>query len=962
MQAETLPRPRVILQRNPFDPMRREAFEVRGRARIRRYVPRNRPAIALLNGKPVLRAGWNRRLRRGDRLMVVVLPRGGGAGRGSDPLRTVLSLALLVVAPMAAGAILGVAGTAAGLAGTATLFGGFTVGQALALGIVVGGQALVNALLPPPVPQQQQAPSPTYSLQAQGNLARIEQPIPVQYGRMKSYPDLAAQPYTQFEGEEQFLYQLFCLGVGEYEIEQTLIEDTPIESFSEIETEVIGPSGQVTLFPTSVVTSVEVSGQDFPGRKSGTWSRTGTVLTVTETAHGRVTGQAVQIEITSGTGPADDVYQIATVPDADTFTLTVSTGSGSGNVNIRSVLGGIDGFVASGPDTDASALAIDIVLPRGLYDVDGGGNRVAMSISLAFEAREVDNDGLPVGSWASLGTVDITDQTATPIRRSYRWDTAAAGRYRVRAWRVDAKSTAAEDAHDVIWYGLRAFLQAPEDFGPVTLIAMRARATNNLSAQASRQVGVIATRKLPIWNGTTWSAPTASRSIAWALADHARGTETGAGLADARIDLASLLALDAIWQDRGDRFDGRFDTASNWWEAATRIATAGRSKVFLQGGILRFVRDGAETVPVAAFSMRNIIRDSFEVDYIFQTGEVGEAVEVRYWDGTVWADRRVTAVLPDGSADNPMRIDLFGVTDRAQALREGMYQAAANKYRRRLVRFRTEMEGFIPSIGDLIAIQHDTPGWGAHAQVVAWDAGTRVVTLTEPTDGLPTPLVIGFRRRDGSLSGPWAATAGPGQFEATLAAVPDITPESPADREATHVLMGAETSWRTLAKVVHLRPDSGNTVLIECVTEDPNVHTAEDGVVAPALRLSSLPRAIVLPVVAGLIARTVPDDTTQALLSWQPATGAETYQIEMADGDNPAAANVSWTRVADTSAAHQLVPMLFATRTLVRVRGIGLAAGPWVGASLGSLLDFYWPADARPFGPPDDADPFRPWS
>jgi hypothetical protein len=118
----------------------------------------------------------------------------------------------------------------------------------------------------------------------------------------------------------------------------------------------------------------------------------------------------------------------------------------------------------------------------------------------------------------------------------------------------------------------------------------------------------------------------------------------------------------------------------------------------------------------------------------------------------------------------------------------------------------------------------------------------------------------------------------------------------------------------------------------------------------------------VLPVIPEpLLARNVPDEDDRALLSWQPATGATTYQVELAEGDTGGGV-VSWTRVADTSASHQLVPLLFSTRTQIRVRGVGLAAGPWVTAALGTLLDLYWPANNRPFGPPSDSDPFRPWS
>ena len=98
------------------------------------------------------------------------------------------------------------------------------------------------------------------------------------------------------------------------------------------------------------------------------------------------------------------------------------------------------------------------------------------------------------------------------------------------------------------------------------MIAMRMRATNNLSRQASRKISVLATRKRPVWDGTSWLAPQVTRSIAWALADAARDTDYGAKLAEARIDLDALLALDAIWAGRGDKFDGRFDQVGTWWD------------------------------------------------------------------------------------------------------------------------------------------------------------------------------------------------------------------------------------------------------------------------------------------------------------------------------------------------------------------------------------------------------------
>lgn len=923
---------------NPFDPLgSRRLRHVRRRARIRALAPRgNRPVIAILNGRPVLRAEWRRKLRDGDMLSFVVLPRGGGGGGRSNPLKIILSLVLLIFAPHIAGFAL----KALGLSATTTLIGGFTLGQATTLGVMLAGNALINALFPVRPPAALPAPSPTYSIQAQGNLARIEEPVPVQYGRLLVYPDYAAQPYTEFHGQEQYLYALLCLGEGEFDVEEIRIEDTPISSFEEVTTEVVEPGDRPTLFPTDVTTSVEVSGQSMRGKATGTWSQSGTTITVTETGHGRATGQGVRLEFTSGIA-TDGAFTIATVPDADTFTVTAATGSSSGNVDIFTIVGGEDGFVVNAAGTTAHRVDFDVVMPVGLYEQSGGG-LANKSLSWVVQVQEIDDDGAAVGSWTTLDTVTVTDRSTTPLRFTYDYGLEPAGRYRARVWRTDVKSTSASHGHELQWSGLRCHLNADAEYGGATLIAVRMRATNNLSLQASRRVAVLCTRKVPVWNGTSWSSPVATSSIAWALADAARNADYGAGLADSRLDLDALLDLDAEWGMRNDEFNGRFDQALSWWDAVTRIATAGRARVFMQGGVLRVVRDSAATVPVAMFSMRNIKRGTFSVDYLPPTTETADRVDVAYFDGTTWSPRRVTAALPESAAAKPAKLDLFGVTSRAQAIREGLYVAASNRYRRRLVRFSTEMEGFIPSIGDLISVQHDAPSWGMSAEAVAWDAGTLTVTVSEPMAFASGAHYVAFRADDGSVSGPWLVTAGATDRELVLADTPDMMPVTSGDRERTHVVFGKGQSWSALAKVMATRPRGLYDVEIEAVIEDARVHTAEAAAAAPGLASDLLPRIPVQPVVGGLLARLVPGDSSRVMLSWQPAAGAERYLVEMAEGDDVTDTDVTWTRVADTTTTHHALTMLYSDRTMVRVRGLGLAAGPWSAAAVGDLLGYMW--------------------
>jgi len=47
------------------------------------------------------------------------------------------------------------------------------------------------------------------------------------------------------------------------------------------------------------------------------------------------------------------------------------------------------------------------------------------------------------------------------------------------------------------------------------------------------------------------------------------------------------------------------------------------------------------------------------------------------------------------------------------------------------VTFRTELEGLIPTYGDLVAISHDMPQWGTSGEVLAWDAVVNTAICSE---------------------------------------------------------------------------------------------------------------------------------------------------------------------------------------------------------------------------------------
>lgn len=688
----------------------------------------------------------------GDIVTVIRWPMGGGGGGGGgkNPLRTVLTIAVLVASiylgPMAAVAMGYTAtGTAAAMA---------------TAGIAMVGSVLVNTVVPAPKPSIPSmswggsgaipAASPTYSLQAQGNQARLGQPIPVIYGRHLIYPDLASEPYQDYVAGEQYLYQLHVIGQGEYAVEQIRIEDTPISSFEEVQTEIVPPGGQVTLFDPDVITAAEVVGQEL----------------------------------------------LASDP--------------------------VGPFTANPVDTTASALGIDVVMPRGLYYANDGGSLDARTVQWMVESRLIDENGDPLADWQALATESHTAATNSTIRLSYRYPVAV-GRHEVRLTRLDAKDTSERAGHEIRWGALRSYLTGQPDFGAVTLLAVKMRATDNLSQRSSRMINVIATRRLPVWSETGgWSEPQPTRSIAWAFADACKA-QYGGKLADARIDLKALLALDAIWSARGDSFDAVFDTSMTVWEALTRIARCGRAVPIQQGGIVRIIRDQPQTIPVAMFGPRNIVKGSFKIKYVMPGEDTADAVTVEYFSSRTWKPDETTAKLPDSQGDNPAKVNLFGCTAKDHAQREGLYIAANNRFRRRLVTFRTELEGMIPTYGDLVAITHDMPRWGQGGEVV--DHQGDVLALSEPvewTEGATHYLAL--RRRDGGLAGPFRVQAVPG--DPTKVRVLDpltVTPYVGGSEERTYFSFGPGQAWAQSARVLGIRPRGGQ-VEISAVAEDSRVH------------------------------------------------------------------------------------------------------------------------------------------
>lgn len=751
---------------NPFTPLERKlhrltrSWSIKGFLKKHGYdwatVKRLR-MICHLNGKPLLRADWGRRLRKDDLVVVQALPAGGRVGS------QILQVVLMIAAVVAANYLGGLVGGALG--------GFFASGIGLGIVKAVIGLALttlISFLIPAPKPSSQtfggaQAASPTYTLQAQGNTARIGQPIPALYGRHQIFPDFVSLPYQRFENNEQYLHYLLCIGLGEYDLETPRIGETPADRFAEVTWHKIEPGAPV---PAGIADA--------------------RMLTSSEVGEAALNGAE------------------ATPP---------SPWKGP--------------FACNPPGTAIDTVEVDFAAPRGLYYAEDDGSLTARGFTLEFQFQRISDTGVPADDWQSYGFTR-SEATTTPQRWTERIALPYAGRWQGRARRTDTKDTSSRAGHETVWFGLRGVLTAERRFPGITVLAMKLRASGQLTDLQTRNINVVATRRLRTLgeDGAMTASLAPSRSTADALADMALA-DYGGRLPAARVDLASLYAGKADWDSRGWTFDAVFDTSRPLYEALTMCARTVRAVPVVQGGKLRLVRDEPATVPVAMYTGRNILRNSFEIEYLLSTEETADSVTGEYMDPLSWKPREVTVALPGSAAQNPARVSLFGMTNRQQVRWVLWYLANVNRYRRRLVSWRTELEGLAALYGDPVRLAHDLPAWGQSAEAVAFDDGTRTLRVSERltwTEGVAH--YIALRKRDGTMAGPFAATAAGDDARLLTIGDGELPPIDVAgDRERTHVAFGKGEDWAARLKIVAMRPRAGLVIELAAVDDDPRVYT-----------------------------------------------------------------------------------------------------------------------------------------
>lgn len=340
-------------------------------------------------------------------------------------------------------------------------------------------------------------------------------------------------------------------------------------------------------------------------------------------------------------------------------------------------------------------LEFDFSFPQGLYKVDQKtGEFQNRTVSLRVLVEEIDDQGNVIGA-GPPAIFTYTAKTNTPQRYTEFLDMPAGqARYQATVIRTTPDSTSNLVTDKAYWVGLRGILinKTGPVYGDVTLVAMRFKATNGLASDALRRIGMRCTRILP--SGKPSDDPAAI------VEDIYTNAEYGAKRPTSEIDVAAFVGISG-------KFNGIFDQKTTVWEAIRSALLPGYAAPVTNAAQLSCVIDKTQTVDKFVFNQTNMVQDSISFTWVFDQIDDIDGYEIEWRDIQTWVAQYT--VFP-ATAANPEKVTLMGCTDPTTALAYARYLWYRKLYRRKQVSFTTELEGFLPQLGDRISVRNDRMG------------------------------------------------------------------------------------------------------------------------------------------------------------------------------------------------------------------------------------------------------------
>ncbi len=782
----------------------------------------------------------------GQQVYIRVVPQKSG----KDITRAILMVAITVVAvaaaPYLAGALLP-AGAGAFATSAAT--------GLIAAGISTAGMLALNALIPPPG-LRNNAQDEKARLTGSSNTFAPYGNIPRVFGKRRVYPMLAARPYSEIQGNDEYLRMALVVGWGPLEITNIRIGETPITAFDGVEIEI--REGWASDAPLALFTR-----------------------TVTEdTFTLRLEPQATTDYYGGGYGYYGDHYA---------FDANINT---YGAVNPSTVATTND-YGMRTTAINAVEFSVDIAFPQGLFRFDDKGNQKEATVEFSVQYAPVGSTSWVNAVWANstetgfgtAGKITVKGASSTAMRRSGRVVLPSAGQYNVRVRRNTANSGA--KYVDLAWWTALRTIKAdyPVNQPNVALLALRIKASGQLNG-VPQTINCDAESYLPVRNASTgvWAyAKTANP--AWAFADILRRRGGVEFIPDARIDLPAIQAWAAACEATAPNaseprwtFDAVLEGGSII-DSLKLIGGNSRALYTMRDGKHSVVRDTLQTVPVQHITPRNSFGYSgskvfLEYPHAFRVLFINKLNGYQQDERIVYADGYTAA-----NATKFETLEMVGCTSPTQAFREARYHMAVARLRPEQHVVQMDVEALRCTLGDLVLFSHDAIGIGIMAsrvRALTLTSGNVVSVTLDDDVYFETGKTYALRTRKSDGASRFQTVVNPGTGYAATLTFTSPTSEANSPAVGDLVVFGESMTVTAPMLVRKIDPSENFNVTVTLVDAQDGVYTADTGLIPPFNSYLGSGSALGSGTVPKVYISTVRSDDSVVLVN---ADGSLTYRI-----------------------------------------------------------------------------------
>jgi predicted phage tail protein len=709
------------------------------------------PLVIYINGMQVSKESLSNIIIKNEDIIIV---KGALEGDDSNPLGAVLAISVLAIS-------LALFGPGGALVGP----GALTATEAAYAGAVfaAGGLYVANMIAPvynPKDLETGETSSPTYDLTGVQNRVRPYEALPLLFGRMKLVPDSGAKVFTEFIGDEVYLYHIYNFGVSYLQYEKFFIGDTEIpldpnanDAFQDYRFQLSGYGGALTLFPGNVDTEEGAELTNAAGWIQRTSSSdtnklgvdiVGTIFRLNSKGQFRFDTATFELEYRA-VGSTTWLPMVA-IPTSSSHTYYWSAGyytqettisGGTQTVWVQVTYGDTNGSSHSNGELYTTIQAGPSSTPG---DTSGFSSSLFNAINVVW--RYMPYSELSPGSqdapsrvvYSVTNTTSITNNTADLVRKTYTKEVSP-DQYEVRVRKTSGDPTDDQHVSNFSWTQLKSYQVDSGDYYGQQRVGLRIKASGQINGIVDT-LSAICKSRIGYVSATTnkWTSGF-SENPAYQFIHFAVGRKKpdgtliyGAGLTGSEIDLDILLDWATFCDTKKLACNVVFDRGESVYEILSTIAACGRATVAMPAGKLAVVWDEANTPVTNLYGMGNINAGTFKIDYI--TGDLPDQIVATYLDdNNNWEPVTIRVNAPGvNNPQNPFEMQLKGVTDSDQANRQVALISASQIYHFRRYSWTVALEAFNDQKGNVIRLAHDLTSWGASGRVLAGPA-TNLVTL-----------------------------------------------------------------------------------------------------------------------------------------------------------------------------------------------------------------------------------------